>query len=1055
MKFIDFSWSSLKTRLTLLTLAIFLASMWTLAFIASRMLHADMERVMGEQMFSTVSIVAAQVDAELEEGLTSLKKYADGGISPAMLDNASALQTRLQESPIILELFNAGVYVTDTYGTAIASVPVSVGRVGVNYIERDHLAAALREGRANIGRPFFGKTLIAPIVAMAAPIKDGKGQVVGALVGVIDLSKPNFLDKITAARYGKTGVYLLVAPQHNLIITATDKSRIMQPVPAPGVNTMYDRYMQGFNGFGIALNKAGIEELSAAQRVPIAGWFVVAILPSAEAFAPVNDLVQSMLLTTLVLTLLAGGLTSCMLRRELLPLFTTASTLATLVETNLPPHSLPLTRQDETDQLIGGFNRLLQSLAQREDALQESERRYREMFESNPQPMWVYDVKSLAFLMVNDAAVARYGYSREEFLRMTIRDIRPAEDLPRFLGHMSQIRSGFGAGDLWRHCLKDGSTILVEVSSHSLMVGDHAARVVLANDVTARAMAEQALKESEEKHRLLVENSHDVIYTLTKAGIFTFVSPAWTTLMGHPIDQVVGQAFLPLVHPHDVAVCTTFMQKVVDARQPQEGIEFRVRHLNGDWRWFHSNAVPLKDETGEVLGLQGSGMDMTESKAAQEQIQNLAFSDPLTGLPNRRLLLDRLEQALSTGARHLRQGALLFLDLDDFKTLNDTLGHDLGDLLLQQVAQRLLACVREGDTVARVGGDEFVLLLDDLSNSPHEVATHAETVGEEIIAALNKPYLLQGQAHHSTSSIGITLFGGGLREAIAEPLKRAELAMYQAKAAGHNSLRFFEVQMQTGVVSRAALVADLRHALENNQFLLYYQAQVTDEHQISGAEALVRWLDPRRGMVSPTEFIPLAEETGLILPLGQWVLETACTQLTLWANQPTMAHLTLAVNVSARQFHQRDFVSKVLATLERTGANPSRLKIELTESLLVSNVEDVIAKMSALKGLGVSFSLDDFGTGYSSLSYLKRLPLDQLKIDICFVRDILTDPSNAAITKTVIDLAKNLGLVVIAEGVEVEGQRGLLARQGCHAYQGYLFSRPLSIEEFEAFVRRA
>jgi predicted signal transduction protein with EAL and GGDEF domain len=372
-------------------------------------------------------------------------------------------------------------------------------------------------------------------------------------------------------------------------------------------------------------------------------------------------------------------------------------------------------------------------------------------------------------------------------------------------------------------------------------------------------------------------------------------------------------------------------------------------------------------------------------------------------------------------------------------------------LLLQQVAQRLLRCVRDGDTVARLGGDEFVLMLEGLSESAFDAATQAEAVGEQILGSLNQTYQFINYDYHSTPSIGITLFGEH-PETLDEPLKRADLAMYQAKAAGRNTLRFFDPQMQAVVSSRAALESGLREALVKQQFSLYYQPQVTYAGQITGAEALVRWQHPERGLVSPAEFIPLAEDTGLILPLGQWVLETACRQLACWAAQPGLAHLTLAVNVSARQFHRSDFVAQVLAVLAHTGAKPQRLKLELTESLLVSNVEDVIAKMNALKTHGVGFSLDDFGTGYSSLSYLKRLPLDQLKIDQSFVRDILEDSNDAAIANMVIVLAATLGLSVIAEGVETEAQRDFLARQGCHAYQGYLFSRPLPLPGFEAFV---
>jgi diguanylate cyclase (GGDEF)-like protein len=446
-------------------------------------------------------------------------------------------------------------------------------------------------------------------------------------------------------------------------------------------------------------------------------------------------------------------------------------------------------------------------------------------------------------------------------------------------------------------------------------------------------------------------------------------------------------------------------------------------------------------------------VEISRSMAAAEEINQLTNYDSLTLLPNRRLLLDRLKQALASSNRSHKYGVLLLIDLDNFKTLNDTLGHDFGDMLLQQVARRLVTSLREGDTVARLGGDEFVVMLEDLSENVQEAATQAEALGEKILATLNQPYQLSSYEYHSTSSIGVTLFTNH-HESVDELLKQADLALYQAKAAGRNTLSFFDPEMQAVVTTRAALEAGLREAILNDQLLLHYQAQVTGERHLTGVEALVRWKHPQRGLVSPAEFIPVAEETGLILPLGNWVLETACSQLAGWATRTDMAHLSIAVNVSASQFHQADFVDQVLEVLHRTGANPQRLKLELTESLLVSNVEDIIAKMTELKRKGVGFSLDDFGTGYSSLSFLKRLPLDQLKIDQGFVRDILIDPNDAAIAKMVIVLAESLGLAVIAEGVETAAQRDFLARQGCHAYQGYLFSRPLPLEEFEAFAKQ-
>ena len=491
------------------------------------------------------------------------------------------------------------------------------------------------------------------------------------------------------------------------------------------------------------------------------------------------------------------------------------------------------------------------------------------------------------------------------------------------------------------------------------------------------------------------------------------------------------------------------------ARATRSGssFDFEMRIVVGEaTRWVRLKADVQKDADGVAQFVVGIAQDITERKAAEAQIQTLAYFDALTNLPNRRLLMDRLAHAMAASLRHPRKAALLFVDMDNFKVLNDTHGHFMGDQLLQQVAMRLTSCVREGDTVARLGGDEFVVMLEDHSEDLTVATGQARVVAEKVLAVLAQPHQLDNYTHISTSSIGVTLFGD-LHESIEEPLKRADMAMYQAKAAGRNTLRFFDPSMQRVIAERASLEQDLRDGLVLGQFSLVYQPQVSIGGKSYGAEALLRWLHPVRGQVSPAEFIPLAEDTGIILPLGQWVLESACAQLAVWADQPDMAHLSVAVNVSPRQFHQADFADQVLATLKRTGANPLRLKLELTEGMLVSNVEDVIAKMVRLKSAGVGFSLDDFGMGYSSLSYLKRLPLDQLKIDQSFVRDILIDSNDAAISRMVIVLAESLGLTVVAEGVETIEQRDFLAEQGCRVYQGYLYSRPLPVAGLEQFIR--
>ena len=446
-------------------------------------------------------------------------------------------------------------------------------------------------------------------------------------------------------------------------------------------------------------------------------------------------------------------------------------------------------------------------------------------------------------------------------------------------------------------------------------------------------------------------------------------------------------------------------------------------------------------------------LDITRRKKAENEIEHLAFYDTLTGLPNRRLMQDRLQHSFATGSRNKFYGALLFIDLDNFKILNDTKGHNIGDCLLIDVAMRLRSGLREGDTVARLGGDEFVVILENLSENAAQAASIAKTAGEKIIIALNEPYLLKNESYHGTASIGVSLFRE--QEITAdELLRRADIAMYQAKSNGRNMLRFYDPDMQAALDARIQLEANLRNALADHQFKLYYQAQVNQHGEVLGAEALIRWQSPKKGLISPLQFIPLAEEMGLILPIGHWVIETACDQLKAWEVNPMTSKLQLAVNVSARQFHQQDFIEQVLKMLSIKSINPSLLKLELTESLVLNDIDSAIIKMNALKEAGVCFSMDDFGTGYSSLSYLTQLPLSQLKIDQSFVRNINLKQVNAVIVQTIIGMAKNLDMEVIAEGVETVEQYDFLKCYGCNLFQGYLFSKPLPVKDFEALIKQ-
>ena len=640
---------------------------------------------------------------------------------------------------------------------------------------------------------------------------------------------------------------------------------------------------------------------------------------------------------------------------------------------------------------------------------------------------------------------------REVLMGRTVQEMLPPEAANTIMSALAEAeRNGFSHGHIFRLELPQGETwfelsTALKTTTNSTSSGNRF--IVLSRDISYRKRAEQQLRIA-----ATAFESQEGMYVTDAQGNILRVNRAFTSITGYEAAEVVGRN--PRVFGsgrHD----TTFyadMYKSIGKTGVWEG-EIWNRRKNGELYPEQLLISAVKGSKGEITNYVASFADITESKATADKVERLAFYDPLTNLPNRRLLFDRLKHALISSARSGKNGALLFLDLDNFKTLNDTLGHDTGDLLLQIVAQRLESSVREGDTVARLGGDEFVVMLEDLQEDENESAAQTEIVANKILELLNQPYMFGDHVYHNTPSIGITLFNGEGHES-EELIKQADIAMYQAKKAGRNTLRFFDPQMQRAIHNRANLESELRKALVNEEFRLHYQVQMHSSGSALGAEVLIRWLSPERGLVNPGEFIPLSEETGLIIPIGQWVMESACIQLKAWQLAPSTSKLTLSVNVSAKQFRQPDFADQVRELISRHAINPKLFKLELTESLLLDNVEDTINTMNELHDIGVNFSLDDFGTGYSSLQYLKRLPLNQLKIDQSFVRGITSDLYDESIVRTIIAMARNMNMSVIAEGVETEQQRDILYFNNCTTYQGYLFGRPVPIEEFEAKLKQ-
>ncbi|HEY0371859.1 MAG TPA: PAS domain S-box protein [Thermoanaerobaculia bacterium] len=791
-----------------------------------------------------------------------------------------------------------------------------------------------------------------------------------------------------------------------------------------------------------------------------------------------------------------------------------------------------------------------------ESALRESEHRYRTLFEMNPLPMWVYDYESLRFTDVNDAAVKHYGYSRTEFLRMTIRDIRPHGELERMQEAVAAATPRQGPGH-FRHIKKDGSMIDVEITSFEFVSGGRRARLVIAQDVTARMRADEALRRSEERYRELFENANDLVFTHDLDGIVTSMNLAGERVSGYSRDEIIGTAIRNLVVPEHRErtldalekklrgeVSQTFYEvdmldkdgrriplevstrliyrdgqpvgiqgigrdltdrKASEARyrllfernlagvyrstpdgrildcndacarlfgydsreeflganandfyfddrererivqllreqRQSTNLELRLRRRDGSTVWVLEN-VTLRDE--DVM--EGTIIDITDRKRAQEQVEYQAYHDSLTSLPNRLLFRDRIGIALAHAKRTGRLSAVMFLDLDQFKLVNDTLGHTVGDRLLQAIGARLVNCVRGEDTVARMGGDEFTILLGDIADR-----RSASAVAQKVLEAVRHPVTIDEHELFVTTSIGIAVFPDEGTDAEAL-LKNADRAMYRAKEMGRDNYQFASAAAAQPAETRLVVERALHRALERDELVVHYHPMVEiATGRVVGAEALLRWNHPERGLIQPEEFIPVAEETRLIVPIGAWVLRTAITQMKAW-HDAGHAWLRVAVNLSPRQFQDRELVTCIEKILADTGFAPQFLDLEITESTAMQNAELTLAILTRLKEMGIRISIDDFGTGYSSLSYLKRFPIDTVKIDQDFVRDLT--PDDAAIITAVISMARALNLRVIAEGVETEEQLAFLRREQCGEMQGFLYSHPLPAAEFEQALR--
>lgn len=1201
-----FRWHSLQTRVTLLTLIIFLVSIWSLSLYSSHMLRLDMQRVLGEQQYSTVSFVAAKINRDMENRLAALSQVA-AELSPGTMGDTAALQTRLEQHQTLQVLFNAGIWVTRTDGIAVANLPKSLARMGLDFSDRDYIRDVLSSGKAAIGRPAIGVTLHLPMFAMAVPILDADGKVTGVLAGGTNLSKANFLDEMTDGRYGKTGGYLLIAPKHQLIVASSDNTRVMQPVPAAGVNQMHDQYMQGYEGYGVATNSRGVDELTAARRIAVANWFVVAALPSAEAFAPIAELLRRIQLGTLVLTLVAALLTwwaiSRMLKRQLSPILAASRALTRQADTQQPAVPLAIAEHDEIGELVGSFNRLLQSSAQRENLLKQilntssvaiflvdkhgritqANQRMAEMFRCTVEQLVGSEYVSLIHpderdvgrqrmqnLMVLDTPLVdldrlywRADHSqfwghltgnrfidangmesgligviaditarkqaelheqhRQSVLKMLtdrvtlktildqmvrdVEDFRPgmlcsifllddagkhllhgaAPSLPDFYNQaIDGIAVGPDVGSCGAAAFSGQRVIAADIQSHPNWIPyrDIAAQAGLAScwshpivssqglvqgtfsiyqrqpstptpaDLTliedAAILASLAIDKSADFGKLqlaasVFSHAREGILITDAQGTIVQVNDTFTRITGFSREEAVGQ------NPRILG----------SGRQSTEQYAAMWQSLNQDGYW--SGEIWNRRKSGEVYAeMQTIGAvrdaagrtqhyvslftDITAAKEHQQQLEHIAHFDTLTNLPNRVLLADRLRQALLQSERRGQMLAAVYLDLDGFKKVNDLHGHDVGDELLIAIAQRMKGALREGDTLARIGGDEFVAVLVDLEG-PHD----CEPALHRLLRAASQKVTVGDATLQLSASIGVTMYPQDGVDA-DRLIRQADQSMYLAKDAGKNRYHFFDINSAEATRSQRESLDHIRTAIDQSQFVLHYQPKVNlKTGAVVGAEALIRWQHPHRGLLAPGFFLPVIEGDDMSVELGDWVIDTALGQISAW--RAAGLELPVSVNVSARQLQHGNFVERLtLALANHPDVGHGQLELEILETRALEDMTQVSALMHACLGLGVAFALDDFGTGYSSLTYLKRLPAHLLKIDQSFVRDMLDDTDDLAIVQSVIGLARAFHRNVIAEGVETAAHGAKLLELGCELVQGYGIARPMPADALPLWV---
>lgn len=1203
---------SLKLKVTVFTVCLSVLSIGSITYQFSQHLREELEVSLSEQQLSEVTFVAERIDNAVKLRIDSLALIASS-ISPTMMANRKQMIAFLAERKSIYKLCTLGVVVIGKDGHAIADLPAAEGRGSADLSDRDYFHAVMTTGKPALSKPGYGRFVKDTRLVIAVPIFGAEDKIIGVFAGVVSLSDGSLFEEFNAKSHPNASAYLVISPKDKLFVAATDKTRILQALPPQGVNKMHDRYMQGYEGSGIAVSSRGIEELSSARQIPSAGWFVVGVIPTSQAFARITHIRNQAIEVAVVVSLLAMLLLWKFLQHELSPLSRSADRIYRLARDTRPSQlSIPVEGSPEIRQLQASFNELQAQLAHDKKVLKENEALYRSMFTNNTSIKLLIDPADGSIVDANPAAAAYYGWSIATLCKMRITDINtlpPAQvkhemelakseqrrffrfkhrlasneirdvevhsgrvdyhgrellysvindvtDRERIL-HREQIRSevlemlarGRDLHDILNAIVRQVeaeqphvlcSILLLDKDDKHLLIGaapsfpdffnravhgfeigtgrgscGHAAaskeRTIVADiqthpnwapykELAAQASlaacwsepilsskgkvlgtlalyqhqtsspSEAQIKLIEEMakivgiaiERKLDEDNLQLASTVFQASpeaiIITdgnnkiiAVNPAFTKITQYEAHEAIGQDPKLLNSGQQGKEFYHAMWNSIQTLGSWQG-EIVNRRKSGELysEWLTINTV--RDENGGVRQRIAIFSDITDKKRSEEIIWRQANYDVLTGLPNRRLFHDRLIQEMKREGREHQSLALMFIDLDHFKEVNDTLGHEAGDNLLVQASKRIAGCIRESDTLARLGGDEFTIILPGLSD-PKRLGTLADT----IIHVLAKPFMLHDTTAYVSASIGITLYPEDADD-VSSLLKNADQAMYVSKGKGRNQYSYFTASMQEAAQTRLQLSNDLRRALDSGQFEIYYQPIIDLTTQLpTKAEALLRWHHPKLGLVSPAIFIPLAEEIGLINDIGDWVFRQAALKAKHWCSGKNshLAGMQISVNKSPRQFITGDNNLNLLNWLRALDIPPSCIVVEITEGLLMDDRAEVQEKLLAFRDAGIQVSLDDFGTGYSAMSYLQRFDIDYLKIDQSFVRNMVKNPGDQAIAEAIIVMAHKLGMKVVAEGVETVEQRDMLIAAGCDFGQGYLFAKPMSAEDFDHYLQNS